>query len=675
MAIPLFLIVVGYAAGLLLPLCFPARPKIQNLLAHGLAAFAAMGGIYLGMVGLLAPEPLAMSVPSTLPLLTFAVRLDSLSSFFLLMISLVGLAASIYAVGYVTELYGRISIALLGSHYNGFLLSMTLVVLADNGFFFLIAWELMSLFSYFLVVTEHEKSDVRYAGLFYLIMTHVGTAFIILTFLLLFQGSGSFSFDAFRHPEQPLSDGMKTMAFVLALVGFGTKAGIVPLHVLLPYAHPAAPSHISALMSGVMIKTAIYALLRVYFDFFGGHFPWWWGFVVLVIGAVSALLGVMYALMEHDLKSLLAYHSVENIGIILLGIGAGMIFHSYDLDELAALGLIAGLYHTVNHAVFKALLFFGAGSLLYATHTRNMEEYGGLLRRMPWTGACFLIGAVSIAALPPTNGFVSEWLVFQSLFLSYQMPSLLMKFMLPLAAAMLALTGALALTCFAKAFGISFLALPRSSHARHAKEVPWSMRIGMGVLSAVCIALGLAPMLVVPVMDHVSTSMIGRSIAAKMLALDGWALAPVNVEFSSLSSPVLGLLLVATAALGLTLVACYGGTSPRRYSKTWACGLNLTSRMEYSATGFVQPIKRVFSTIYQPTVKLETEFLEESRYFAKRRRFEFHIEPMFQTYLYDPLIAFVSGLANRMRIVQTGSLHLYLAYIFVTLVVLLLVAL
>ena len=675
MAIPLFLVLVGYAAGLLLPLCFPARPRIQNLIAHGLAAVATMGGIYLGMVGLLAPEPLAISVPSTLPLLTFAVRLDALSSFFLLMISLVGLAASIYAVGYVTEWYGRISIGLLGSLYNAFLLSMTLVVLADNGFFFLIAWELMSLFSYFLVVTEHEKSDVRYAGLFYLIMTHIGTAFIILTFLLLFQGSGSFSFDAFRDPGHPLPDNMRTMAFVLALIGFGTKAGIVPLHVWLPYAHPAAPSHISALMSGVMIKTAIYALLRVYFDFFGGHFPWWWGFVVLLIGAVSALLGVMYALMEHDLKSLLAYHSVENIGIILLGIGAGMIFHCYDLDELAALGLIAGLYHTINHAVFKALLFFGAGSLLYATHTRNMEEYGGLLRQMPWTGGCFLIGAVSIAALPPTNGFVSEWLVFQSLFLSYQMPSLLMKFMLPLAAAMLALTGVLALTCFAKAFGISFLALPRSSHARHAEEVPWPMRVGMGVLSAVCIALGLAPMLVIPFLDHVSTSLIGRSIADKMLALDGWALAPVNVEFSSLSSPVLGFLLVATAALGLALVVCYGGTSPRRYSKTWACGLNLTSRMEYSATGFVQPIKRVFSTIYQPTVKLETEFLEESRYFAKRRRFEFHIEPLFQVYFYDPIIAFVSGLADRMRIVQAGSLHLYLAYIFVTLVALLLVAL
>lgn len=675
MAILLLLTLAGYTVGLLLPLCASSRPRVQNILAHGLAGVGGVGGICLGITGLLAAEPFTASVPSTLPLLTFAIRLDPLASFFLLTISLVGLAASVYALGYVTELCGRVSISLLGSLFNGFLLSMTLVVIADNGFFFLLVWELMSLFSYFLVVTEHEKSDVRYAGLFYLIMTHVGTAFIVLTFLLLFQGSGSFSFEAFRQPDQALSDGMSTMAFLTALIGFGAKAGIVPLHVWLPYAHPAAPSHISALMSGVMIKTAIYALIRVYFDFFAGHFPWWWGFVVLAIGAVSALLGVMYALMEHDLKSLLAYHSVENIGIILLGIGAGMIFHSYGFEQLAALGLIAGLYHTLNHAVFKALLFFGAGSLLYATHTRNMEDYGGLLRRMPWTGAFFLIGAVSIAALPPTNGFISEWLVFQTLFLSYEMPSLLMKLMLPIAAAMLALTGVLALTCFAKAFGISFLALPRSSHAKHAEEVPCSMRIGMGFLAAGCIALGLAPMLVVPVMDRVTASMIGTSIADRMVALDGWALAPVNVEFSSLSSPVLGLVLAATAACGLGLVALYGGTRAHRYGKTWGCGLNLTPRMEYSATGFVQPIKRVFSTIYQPTVKLETEFLEESRYFAKRRRFEFHIEPVFQKYLYDSVVVVMSGVADRLRIVQAGSLHLYLAYMFVTLVVLLLAAL
>lgn len=674
MATLLILLLAGYTAGLFLPLCVPTRPRVQNVFAHGLAGVAGAGGICLGIAGLFAPEPFAMSMPSTLPLLTFAIRLDPLASFFLLTISLVGLAASIYALGYATEFYGRASIALLGSLFNGFLLSMTLVVLADNAFFFLIVWELMSLFSYFLVVTEHEKSDVRYAGLFYLIMTHVGTAFIMLTFLIFFQAGGSFSFDAFRHPEHLLPEGMRTLAFLLALIGFGTKAGIVPLHVWLPYAHPAAPSHISALMSGVMIKTAIYGLIRLYFDFFGGQFPWWWGFVVLVIGAVSALLGVMYALMEHDLKSLLAYHSVENIGIILLGIGAGMIFQTYGLAEFAALGLLAGLYHTINHAVFKALLFFGAGSLLYATHTRNMEEYGGLLRRMPWTGACFLIGAVSIAALPPTNGFVSEWLVFQSLFLSFQLPSIFLKLILPLAAAMLALTGVLALACFAKAFGISFLALPRSTHARHATEVPVPMRGAMAFLAFTCVLLGVAPMVVVPLLDRVVTPFTNVSIASKVLALDGWALAPVNTDFSSLSPPVLALLLVALSLLALGLVAAFGGLMRVRRYKTWGCGINLTPRMEYTATGFVQPIKRVFSTIYQPTVKLETEFLEESRYFAKRRRFEFHIEPLFQRYLYDPVVAGFSEIADRLRVIQAGSLHLYLAYIFVTLIVLLLVA-
>jgi len=670
-----FLLFAGYVAGLFLPLCFPAKPKIQNVLAHGSAGLGSGAGILLGVMGLFAQEPWTASVQSTIPFLSFAVRLDPLASFFVLTISLAGLAASVYAIGYVTEFYGRVSIAALGALFNGFLLSMTLVVIADNGFFFLIAWELMSLLSYFLVVTEHKKAEVRYAGLFYLIMTHVGTAFVILAFLIFFQAGGSFSFEAFRHPEQPLSEGMRTLAFLIALIGFGTKAGIVPLHVWLPYAHPAAPSHISALMSGVMIKTAIYALIRVYFDFLGGQFPWWWGFIVLVVGAVSALLGVMYALMEHDLKRLLAFHSVENIGIILLGIGAGMIFQSYGLKELAALGLLAGLYHTINHAVFKALLFFGAGSLLYATHTRDMEEYGGLLRRMPWTGAFFLIGAISISALPPTNGFVSEWLVFQSLFLSFQLPTVFLKLMLPIAAAMLALTGVLALVCFAKVFGISFLALARSSHARHAEEVPIPMRIGMGILAVLCVGLGLAPMIVVPLLDRITGPLTGVSISDKVLAFDGWALAPANVEFASVSPPMLAALLIAGGLLGLFLAFLFGGHLVKRYYKTWGCGINSSPRLEYTATGFVQPIKRVFSTIYQPTIKLETEFLEESRYFTKHRRFEIHIEPIFEKYLYHPVINVFVRIADRVRIRQAGSLHLNLAYILVALVVLLLFAL
>lgn len=670
----LWILLGGYAAGILLPFCLPRDPNAQTLMAGVPAIVATSAGVVLGLLGLTSSEPVTGSLASTIPLLTLAIRLDSLAAFFVLTISVVGLAASIYAIGYLRHLAGRASIATLGALFNGYLLCMTFVVLADNGFFFLLAWELMSLLSYFLVVTEHEKADVRYAGVFYLIMTHVGTAFIVVAFLIFFQSTGSFSFETFRHPGQPLHEGMKTLVFLMALVGFGTKAGIVPLHVWLPYAHPVAPSHVSAVMSGVMIKTAIYGLIRVYFDFFGGQFPWWWGFTVLLLGATSALLGVMYALMEHDLKRLLAFHSVENIGIILLGIGVGMIFQSYGLKELAALGLLAGIYHTINHALFKALLFLGAGSLLYATDTRNMEEYGGLLRRMPWTGLFFLIGAVSISALPPTNGFVSEWLVFQSLFLGFQIPMVFLKLILPIAAAILALTAVLALACFAKAFGITFLAQPRSAHARHAEEAPVPMRIAMGFLATLCVALGIAPMVVVPLLDRVVTPLAGISIARNILAIDGWALAPVNVEFSSLSTPVLALLLVALSLLGLALAVTLGGRlKPRRY-KTWGCGINLSPRMEYTATGFVQPIKRVFSTIYQPTVKLETEFLDESRYFAKRRHFEFHIEPIFEKYLYDPLVAFFATLADRLKVIQAGSLHLYLTYIFVTLIALLLLA-
>lgn len=667
----LTVLLVCYFLGGLLPLCTTA-PHRQNLLAHGFAAAGSVAGIGLGLAGLLATAPLSLSLSSNIPLLTCALRLDPLASFFVLTISLVALPASIYALGYMEEFSGRVSVGLLGSLLNGFVLSMTLVVLADNGFFFLILWEVMSLLSYLLVVTEHEKPGVREAGLFYLIMTHVGTAFIILTFLIFARETASFSFEAFRHPGRPLPEGLRSFAFVTALIGFGAKAGIVPLHVWLPYAHPAAPSHISALMSGVMIKTAIYGLIRVYFDFMGGEFPWWWGFTLLVAGTVSALLGVMYALMEHDLKSLLAFHSVENIGIILLGVGAGMIFHTYGLHELAALGVLAGLYHTINHAAFKALLFFGAGALQFSTHTRNIEEYGGLLRRMPWTGACFLIGAVSIAALPPTNGFVSEWLVFQSLFLSFQLPTLFLKLMLPIAAAMLALTGALALACFAKAFGISFLAQPRSTQARHAKEAPRSMLVGMGVLAGLCVVLGLAPMLVVPLLDRVTAPLTGAAISSQVLALDGWVVAPVTVEFSSISTPVLAMLLVGAGALGL-LIARLCGTGLRvRYYKTWGCGLNLTPRMEYSATAFAQPIKQVFETIYQPAVKLEREFLEQSKYFIKHQRFESHIHPVFELYLYQPVVRRLLSLAGRLRVIQAGSLHVYLAYIFLTLVLLLL---
>jgi len=674
----LFAMLLTYGVGAILPLCVPGRPKAQNFIAHGVAIAACGMGIVLGFMGVVAQEPLVATLPSSIPLLDFSIRLDPLAGFFVFTISLIGLAVSIYALGYVQEFYGRLSIGLLGFLYNGFLLAMILVVLADNAFFFLIAWELMSLLSYFLVVTEHEKADVRFAGMFYLIMAHLGTAFILVTFLIFYQTAGSFEFEAFRVQGHALPEGMKSLVFWAALIGFGAKAGIVPLHVWLPYAHPAAPSHVSALMSGVMIKTAIYGLFRVYLDFLPANIhenlPWWFGFTILVVGTVSALLGVMYALMEHDLKSLLAFHSVENIGIILMGLGAGMLFHSYGMDSLAVLGVVASLYHTLNHATFKALLFMGAGSLLYATHTRNMEEYGGLLKLMPWTGFFFLVGAVSISGLPPTNGFVSEWLVFQSLFLSFKEPSIFVELMLPIAAALLAFTGALALACFAKAFAISFLALPRSSHARHAKEVPLTMRAGMGILAIMCVVLGLTPTMVIPLLDDVTFPLLDTTIRWKVLELGGWALAPVSREFASLSTPLLFLLLGGLIGLGLILARVIGGKLRARSYITWGCGQKVNSQMEYTATGFVQPIKRVFSSLYRPTVKVESIFLEESRYFAKQRKFDFYIEPIFLKYLYNPVVEFFSTLAERFRIIQSGSLSLYLGYIFITLILLLLFA-
>ncbi|WP_447978389.1 hydrogenase 4 subunit B [Candidatus Nitrospira bockiana] len=669
----LLAMLVSYATGVVLPF-FLKKPAALSVTAASLPAIlGTIFGFILGLRAVLSGAPAVFAVDSNLPFLDLSLSLDALSGFFVATISLVGFPASIYAFGSLAS-HEPARVPLLGAMYNLFLASMTLVVLANNGLLFLVVWEVMSLASYFLVVTEHEKAEVRYAGLFYLVMAHLGTAFILLTFLMFFQEAGSFSFQDFRQAGQALPESMRAAAFLTALIGFGVKAGIVPLHVWLPYAHPAAPSHVSALMSGVMIKTAIYGLLRVSFDFMGGEFAWWWGVLLLAFGTVSAFLGVLYALMEHDIKSLLAFHSVENIGIIVMAIGAAMVFRVYGLNELAALGLLAALYHTLNHAVFKGLLFLGAGAVVSSTGGKNIEDYGGLLRRMPWTGAFFLVGSASIIALPPTNGFVSEWLVFQTLFLSFHLPTLLLKFMLPLAAAILALTAALALACFAKAFGIAFLGLPRSHHAAAAREVPVSMRVGMGFLASWCFLLGLAPLAVVPLLDRMTAPFVGTAIAEKALALEGWALTPANAEFSSISPAALAVMLVALGLLGLGLARWFGGALRRRSSHTWNCGLPLSPRMQYSAIGFVQPIKRIFSTIYRPTIKLETEFLEESRYFAKRRRFEFHIEPVIQRVLYEPVAAWFQRAADRLRVVQAGSIHVYLSYIFVVLVLLLVAA-
>jgi hydrogenase-4 component B len=441
----------------------------------GCATVGALGGLTLGARCLVSGLTPAVTT-SVLPLTGLALRIDGLSALFLIVIGLVGASAAVYGFGYSASYRDRYSLPLLGVMLNGLLFSMTLQVMADNALTFLMAWEAMSLSAYFLVLTEHDQRDTIRAAHWYLAISHAGFAALVAMFLLLSAGEPTTSFAAMRSAS--LTPGLRDAAFILGLLGFGAKAGIIPLHVWLPMAHPVAPSHVSALLSGVVIKMGVYGVVRVALDLLGGG-PAWWGGLILGLGAVSALLGVLYALMEHDLKRLLAYHSVENVGIIFIGIGAGLMFHSYGLTTLGTLGLIAGLYHTINHACFKGLLFFGAGSVLHATHTRNMEELGGLIKRMPRTAVFFLIGAAAISALPPLNGFASEWLVFQALLGGAAIPQPEVAVLMPVAVGLLALTSGLAAACFVKAFGITFLALPRSREAEEAREAPSSMQVGM----------------------------------------------------------------------------------------------------------------------------------------------------------------------------------------------------
>jgi len=645
-------------------------------LGRGLVALAAVvgagAGFALGASVLLSGAPFVLSIPQLLPLAGgLALRLDGLGAFFLIVIGLVGVSAAIYGFGYSAAYEdGRASLRMLGVMLNLFLLTMSLVTMADNVLTFLLMWEGMSLTSYFLVITESNEDAVR-AGVWYAAMTHAGLALLLAAFVLLMNG-GSGAFADLRAGAASLSVTTRNVIFLLAFLGFGSKAGIVPLHIWLPRAHPAAPSHVSALMSGVMIKMGIYGIVRVALDLLGGG-PVWWGGIVLGVGAVSALLGVLYALMEHDLKRLLAYHSVENIGIILIGIGAGLIFHSYGLTTLAALGFIGGLYHTINHASFKGLLFLGAGSVLHATGTRNMEEMGGLIKKMPWTAFFFLIGSAAISALPPLNGFASEWLVFQSLLGGFNLPVPEVALIMPVAVGMLALTSGLAAACFVKAFGITFLALPRSHEAEHAHESPLSMRIGMGILALACIGLGLAPFVVVPILGGVLNGLGGlpdtRAAFTSNLSLQ------TPVAFGQMSSTLVMLGLLILLAVIPLVMWILRVNRKLRVSDTWGCGrVGQTSRMEYTATSFAEPLRRVFAELYRPTKEVTIDFHPDSKYFVQSIAYRSEVMPLFERLLYDPFLRLMQSAARQVRRLQTGSLHLYLVYVTVILILLLLAA-
>jgi hydrogenase-4 component B len=661
----LYLTVGAYALGALAALAL--RGRAGRVLGAAGAVSGSLASLGLGAWCLGTGTTLALTAP-VLPLTGLALRVDGVSAFFLVVVGVAGAAASVYGAAYSAHYEGRCSLRLLGAMVNVLLLSLAIQVLADNALTFLMTWEVMSLAAYFLVLTEHDRREAVQAATWYLVVTHAGFAALVAAFMLLAAGDPTTSFATMR--SGALAPGTRNAVFLLALVGFGAKAGIVPLHVWLPMAHPVAPSHVSALMSGVVIKMGVYGLLRVSLDLLGGG-PMWWGGLVLGVGAVSALLGVLYALMEHDLKRLLAYCSIENIGIIFMGLGAGLMFQSYGLPALATLGFVASLYHTLNHACFKGLLFLGAGSVLHATHTRNMEELGGLITRMPRTALCFLVGAAAISALPPLNGFASEWLLFQALMAGSTIPRAEVALVMPIAVAMLALTSGLAVACFVKAFGITFLALPRSAQAARAREAPRSMQVGMGALVLACVALGLAPFFVVPVLGTALSGVGGLPVAPVSFGLGtSFRVAGAVGQMSPLLV-ALGLVLL----IGLTLAGLRVFADRRlRLGDTWGCGrIAQTARMEYTATAFAEPLRRVFAQLYRPTQHLSIDFHPASRYFVESIEYRSEIHPWFAQALYTPIRTLLRAAARRVRQLQTGSLHLYLAYMTIALVVLLVI--
>ncbi len=672
MMLTLFLLMVsGYVFGALAAL-LGGQGNFARWLATAGAAFGSITGLALGLFIIATGNPLVLTSARLLPLTGVALKLDGLGAFFLIVVGLVGCAAAIYAFGYSRQYAGRYSLRFVGVMFNLLLLTLGFQVMADNALTFLILWEAMSLAAYCLVLTEHDQSGTVRAGVWYLAMTHAGFAALIAMFLMLSNGDLTSSFESMRAGSALLSATSRNAVFLLALFGFGTKSGIIPLHVWLPMAHPVAPSHVSAILSGVVIKMGIYGLLRVLIDLMGGG-PAWWGGIVLGAGAVSALLGVLYALMEHDLKRLLAYHSVENIGIILIGIGAGMIFHSYGLMSLAALGFIGGLYHTINHATFKGLLFLGAGSVLHETGTRNMEKMGGLIKRMPWTALFFLIGSVAISALPPLNGFASEWLVFQSLLGGSNIPTPEVGAVMPLAVGMLALTSGLAAACFVKAFGISFLAIPRSPEAEHAHESPPSMIAGMALLALACVALGLTPFIVVPALGRILIGLGGLPDTHAAFTLNLFLVTPNSS--SSMSPTLLAFGLLVLLGLVPLVMLVFRVNRRLRMSDSWGCGrVGQTPRMEYTATAFAEPLRRVFAELYRPTKELSIDFHPDSKYFVQSIEYRSEITPWFEKSLYGPLLRFVRLLAELTRRLQSGSVHIYLFYIAFALIILLLIA-
>ncbi len=577
----------------------------------------------------------------------FLLSVDRLSGFFLFIVCAVSIPAVFYSFSYVAHHYSRERAAWYWALLPLFLLSMVLVVTGTTVFAFFAGWELMTVLSAALIFLEGDSEERRGNIFLYLLTMHTGAALVICAFLLFAPHTASLDFASIKAAAAAMSSGEKTVIFLLAFFGFATKAGMVPLHVWLPRAHPIAPTPVSALMSGIMLKTAVYAFLRFVFDFLSGG-PDWGGYLVLVAGGISALLGILYALAETDLKRLLAYSSVENLGIIYLAIGAAMLCQKNGAPGFAALALLAALVHALNHAIFKNLLFLGVGAIHYETHSLKLNELGGLLKVMPATGVFFLVGCMSIAGLPLFNGFIGEWLAFQSFLAGSQLSHPAPQLTLALMAGALALTGGLAAACFVNVFGTAFLGRPRRTQTAPANKVPVSMLFPLGALAAGCLVIGMIPMVIIrPLWTLTDALLPGGSFES--VARIGTGIQTVTVT-----------VVLATLAVILVRVVV-------RYAPTWACGqTSLTSRMQYTATSFSKPLRTVFSPVYRASRKLEITPADKP-YFPTAVSYESTRTLHYEKLLYRPVVNGIMNVAQQLRRLQTGNIQWYLLYIFLAL--------
>jgi len=655
-----FLIALGAVASM----APPTRAWVRFV--YGLTAGVCVVLLAGAGAALVAAEaPATLVLPIGLPWIGAHFRLDSLSALFLVVVDLGGAISGLYAIGYgVHESAPRRVLPF----FPAFIAAMNLVVVADDAFAFLMSWEFMSITSWALVVSNPRDPGASKAGLLYIVMAGFGTLMLLLAFGLLAGADGGYAFDTIRASARPAWVGAAVLS--LTLLGAGSKAGLFPLHVWLPLAHPAAPSHVSSLMSGVMTKVAIYGAIRILFDLAGGGIAWWWSVPVLVIGATTAVIGVLYALMQHDLKRLLAYHTVENIGIIFIGLGLALAFHANGLEAYAAVALTAALLHVFNHSLFKSLLFLGSGAILHASGARDIDRLGGLIHRMPVTAALFLVGSAAISALPPLNGFVSEWLTFQAVLVSPDLPQTLLKFLVPTIGAALALSAALAAACFVKAFGVTFLGRARTAEAAEARETDCFSLAAMGILAVLCLAIGVFPTVAVDGLAPVTRLMVAATLPAP-----GAGVAPLSlVPFSSAQSSYNGFIILAFLAISGSATAWFihrFASRAARRGPAWDCGFpNASPASQYTAASFSQPIRRIFGTVvFRARETVDMPAPGETR--AARIAVKM-IDPAW-AWMVAPVLGLIGATTDRINFLQFLTVRRYLSLVFAALVVLLVV--